>query len=321
MAKKSFFEEPTVAEILKYTSVREASNNLVQIILSLGKEEALIIKRGLIPEKYSSPRKFMKHAETVKLKRYTHLKEAINAKTMPMQLRREAFDRIGTAYHSAYSFKPFMGVDQKTRKISLVECLEGAKLYNYITRLGEGAIEELINIKPYDDAKKVAYEGAEIVVQIPSRTEKESQHQFKFSSVPVVDSKYKWAIANSILTDHNCGSKRFNIRYRYFEEKESSRIFNFCAHEIAAYFAISDYYYNRKRNKIPHQMSQMAIPNQFTADYYGKLEKNCLIRASEEDKPRKLVMAEKEILLWALVERFKHEGTFLAKTKVRDYKW
>ena len=68
-------------------------------------------------------------------------------------------------------------------------------------------------------------------------------------------------------------------------------------------------------------MNQFAIPTQETVDYYVKLTDNCLIKTSEDKNPRKLNSAEKEIMLWGLVKKLKHDDTFFAKDKVKEYNW
>jgi hypothetical protein len=318
MKTKSYFAQPTPGQIKRYTNVREASSDLVNQILDLAKDDALIIKTRLIPQGHKTSKKFMKHAVEIKTKRFYSLEEAIQTRRTPVQLREEAFNDLRTPFKCGYSFKPFLGNDKKTRRVSLVECLEGTKLYCYVHQENSNSITPSITVKPYDDAVRVDREGAEILVKVPSRMKKAPRYEFKVSSVTVADTKNKWANAYNISTDHDCQSKRFNIRYAYDWDKESSKVFNFCAHEVAAYLAIVDYYWTEKKNVIPLQMSQFAIPNKETVDYYNKLSKNCLIQENGE-KTRKLNQAEKEILLWGLVKKLGHDNTFFAKDKVRDY--
>lgn len=321
MTHKTYFQEPTRAQIMKYISVRNFSRDLVSNILSLGENEAGIIEARLIPEEFKNSRKFMKQEQDVKIQRFYSLEAMVNNRKTPVQLREIAFNKIKPQSYSCYSFKPFTGNDTRTRRVSLVECLEGIHLYCYASQPGTGFNKPSIEIKPYHDAKRVEKDGAEIKVKVSSRTKKQPKYEFKFSSVPVIDSREKWTIAYNILTDHNCGSKRFNIRYTFLTDKESSRVFNFCSHEIAAYLAIVDYYKNKEKNIIPLQMSQFAIPTQEAVDFYVKLCNNCLIKAPKSKLPRKLNRAEKEILLWGLVYKLGHDRTFYATEKVRDYKW
>lgn len=321
MALKKYFQEPIVTEIRSKRFSKEINSDLADHILDLNNDEYLIIKSNLIPEEfYEEPRKFMKHGHVVQIPRYRTLENAIKIGKTPVQLREIAFNGIMNKVCSGYTFKPFIGTDKRTRKVSLTECLKGLKLYSYANKEGTS-----IDVKPYDDARKVESEGAEVIVEVPSRREKHDRHKFKFSSVPVSDNSFKWGVAYNVSTNHACESKTFKIKYGWADEKESSREFNFCAHEIAGYFAIIDYYLNKEKNLIPLQMSQFAIGTQLAVDYYNKLNKNCLIQTPDDKRPRRLIVREDEVLLWNLVKRLKHDKTFYSiKSRdgnARDYIW
>ena len=71
-------------------------------------------------------------------------------------------------------------------------------------------------------------------------------------------------------------------------------------------------------------MNHFAQPTQHAVDYYLNLCNNVLIETSDKSgrkTVRKLNVGEKEILLWALVQRDGHDATFWATEKVRDYRW
>lgn len=319
MQKKSFFTSNTISNIKEkeYRQIYDIAE-LEQL-----KENQYTIIPSIIPPEYSSSRKFLKHAPEVMPKRYKSIDEAIESEKMPWQLRKEAFDNISGIDYSGYSFIP-LGRDRRKRKVSLIECLEGARLYTYANQ----NTKEKINVRPYDDAKKVGSEGASIVVSLPSRTIKNPRIRLKLMNIPIIDNKNKYAIANNFSSDHSCESKMFNIRYRYSHDKESSNIFNICAHEIAAYLGTIDYYLNEEKNPVPLQMSQFAIPNQKTVDYYLKLENNVLIKDESlvsKEKLRKMNRAEKEIALWQLVKSFGNNKTFFSKKSIdkrlKDYDW
>jgi len=324
MARKAFFAERKTGEIRAFSDVKQVSANLVANILELGEQEALIIELekgvGLVPQAnyFGNSRKFQKHGPEVRLRRFGSAQEAIKAGRTPVQLREEALDSIRNknGAYCAYSFKPVSGLDFRTRKVSLVDCLEGAQIYAYAHQQ-----HVPIDVKAYDGAARVAREGAEIVVSVPSREEKGDRYTFKFSSVPVSDNSEKFAVANSISTDHACGDKRFNIRYKNFQDKANSRVFNFCAHEIAGYMEIMDHYIREGKNIVPLQMNPFALPTQETVDFYKKLANNCLIKTGDDPRPRKLNDAEREILLWGLVSKLGHDRTFYATEKLRDYDW
>lgn len=315
---KLFFQEPTATTIEDYSYVRYISQDFIDNILDISDDEAVVIEGNLIPEGFKSPRKFIKHGREVKLKRYRSLEQIAKSRKTPVQLREEAFNKIHNKAYSGYSFKPFMRLDTRTRKVSLVECLEGTRIYCYANQQIEGK-PSITVVKSYKDSSGVEKDGADIIVKVPSRIKKMARYNIKFMSVPVVDSRMKWSIAYGISTDHNCMHKKYLIRFKYKNDKETSRQFNFCAHEIAGYLGIIDHFHNKHKNLIPLQMSQFAIPTQDTVDFYKKLCNNSLIRI--DSQVRKLNKAEKEILLWGLVYKLDHDSTFYATEKVKDYNW
>jgi len=325
--KKEFFRVPSAAEILGNDRIIEVSDDMVNSILSLYKDQSIIIKRGLVPESFESSRKFMKHGPEVKPKRQLSLTQMLKDPQRPLDLRNEAMSTISPKAYSGYSFKPFIGTDRKTRRVHLVECLEAAKLYAYCH--SDIAFKPHIELKPYHDAKRVAIDGTEIMGLVPSRTLGQGNYEIRFYSVPIAENKRKWGLAYNISTSHNCKSKLFNIRYRFETDKESSKQFNFCAHEIAMYMAIIDHYHDKHNNLIPIEQSQFALPTEFTADFYKRLDTNVVIQPDEDKNPRRLNRADKEILLWGLVfAQGRDHGfdkaqlkTFFATRKLREYDW
>ena len=315
MSKKKFFKEPTKAKIKRkdYIDV-----NGFMGISNLQSDQYTVIP-DLVPKGYESARKFMKHGPEVKPRRVHSLKQALVNPRTPVQLREEAFNKLRGHNYCGYSFMP-IGRDARKRKVSLIECLEGARIFAYAHQWTG------IKVKSYADSKKVRIDGAEVVVEVPSRTKKERKARFKFVNIPIVDSPEKYAISSNIGSDHSCGAKRFNIRYRYSDDKESSGIFNICAHEIAGYLGLVEQTWEEDKNIIPLQMSQFAIPTQETVDYYLRLGNNVLVEdPNSKDKLRKLNRAEKEIALWALVQGLGHDETFFAKGdrdgSLKDYNW
>jgi hypothetical protein len=319
MVKKSFFYDATKAEIKKGNQV-----DVIEIpeFLNLNPDQFTVVS-PFVPKGFESARKFMKHGKEVLPQRYHSLDQSVSDGRTPVQLREEAFDKIKDSNFCGYSFMP-IGRDRRKRKVSLVECMEGARIFAYANQVnGTG-----IDIRPYADAARVRREGAEIVFRVPSRTKGEKKTEFKMTSMPVRDSKEKYLIAQGVGSDHSCPSKRFNIRYRYTDDKESSGIVNVCAHEVAAYFKTVQHFVENEKNVIPLQMSPFAIPSQMAVDYYTKLGNNVLVEDKDlkgKDKLRKLNRAEKEIALWGLVKTFGHDDTFYSKNSrdgnVADYSW
>jgi len=319
MAKKAFFREATKAEIAR-KDFKEVT--LLPDISGLASEQFSIIF-PLVPRGYENARKFMKHGREVRPKRFYSLKQAVEDGRTPVQLREEAFNAINGHEFCGYTFMP-LGRDQRKRKVSLVECLEGARIFAYSHQVHGTQIK----VQPYADSARVRRDGAEVVVEVPSREEGADRIQLKLTSVPVVDSPEKYVVSLNMGSDHSCPAKRFNIRYRYSDDKESSGIVNMCAHEIAAYLATVDHFWEERMNVIPLQMSQFVIPSQEMVDYYLRLRNNVLVRdesLKSKDKLRKPDRADTEIALWALVEALKHDRTCYSKRSrdgnVADYKW
>ncbi len=317
--KKAFFREDTKAGIKKKIPVEVSS---VHGIEALNPEQFTIIG-PLVPRGFSSARKFMKHGKEVKPRRVYTIEQALRLRNTPVQLREEAFNHIAGEDYGGYSFVPLRG-DMRKRKVSLLECLEGARLFAYSHQVpGTG-----IKVKPYSDSRRVIQDGAEVVVNLPSRTQGESRLQLKLTSVPVVDGQEKQVVSLGLGSDHSCGAKRFNIRYKYSDSKEGSGILNICAHEVASYLATIEHFWNNEKNMIPLQMSQIAIPSQETVDFYLRLGNNVLVRDGDlkiRDKLRKMNRAEKEIALWNFVKIYGHDRTFYSKASrdgdVGDYSW
>lgn len=318
--KKDFFQARESGEIERKTFV--LLDNFADVE-NLGNEGfAVFNAEAIVPLRYGGGRKFLKHGPEVALRHYSNGIQSNYWGLFPVQLRKEAFDKITNSFYCGYTFFP-IGDDKRKRKVSLTECVEGARIYAYANQVLSSGIE----IKDYSDAKRVRIEGAEVVAEVPSRTKKKSRYKFKLTSVPIVDSPEKDLIVQGIGSNHSCGSKMYKIKYGFEDDKESSSEFSFCAHEIAAYLALVDKKIS-ERNSIPLQMCPFAIPSQRTVNYYLNLENNVLVndfRAGLKGKLRKLNKAEKEIFLWAFVKRHGYEETFFASSKrdgpLRDYNW
>lgn len=306
--RKGFFKKETVASIRKKDKI-EASNNLVEKILDLENKDYLEIKRDLVPEHYT-PKRFLKHGTELKLQRTYSQRETLEKKLIPVRQRQEAFNKIKHPFYSGYTFVP-SSKDRKIRKVSLTNCLEAAKLYFYAENLASK-----ISIKAYSDSQRVKKEGAVFAVKVPSREKKKHSYEFNLVSVPFIDNDEKYTISSSIRTEgHLCKEKQFMFRYKYGTSKEGSDYHYICAHEIAAYIKVAETSWNKDKNIVPLQMSQFVLPTQFFVDYYKKLENNCLIDGKNLNK------AEKEILLWSLVQKQGHDKTCFATEKILNYDW
>ena len=317
--KKAFFKNKTPAQIRK--------NRLVDIakitdVRNLRAGEYSVFE-PYIPKGFENERKFMKHGKTVRPKRYHSLDQSLRDGRTPVQLREEAFDKIKSHEFCGYTFKP-IGRDRRTRKVSLGTCVEGEMLYGYANQTNGTEIK----VQPYADSRRVRRDGAEIIVSVPSRTEKARKHKFKLISIPVIDSPEKHIISLNFGSTHDCGIKRFNIRYTYTDDKESSGIVNICPHEIATYLQVIDFFWNERKQITPLEMSQFVMPSQRMVDYYLKLKNNTLINdkaIKNKTKLRPLNRAELEIALWSAVEEFGYDKTCFARLDrdglVANYDW
>ncbi|MEE9525356.1 MAG: hypothetical protein V3V78_01995 [Candidatus Woesearchaeota archaeon] len=318
MVKKTFFRDPIRGtQVVKGRKVISASKNLVDRVLELGDNEVLVIQREIIPGDYSTAKKFMKHSREVKPKRIYTLSEMVGQRKIPVRIREEAFEAIKSPYFCGYSFVP-AGRDKTKRKVSLGACLEGNRLYCYAHQVRFAGIE----VGQYDDANRVEIEGATVPVRVPSRTKGQRRHDFNLTSVAIEDTPGKYSIAYEIGSEgHLCKHKQYMFRYKSKSSSEKSKIINMCPHEIAAYMEVVDKYWNEDKNIIPLQMSQFVAPTQFLVDQYKKI---CRQVAFETEGSLKVPnLAQKEILLWAIVQKEGHDKTCFAPegTKVREYNW
>ncbi|MDP3728659.1 MAG: hypothetical protein Q8R18_04365 [bacterium] len=323
---KAYFQEPTKGEISQYTR-REAQNNLVDRISSLGEQEHILINRILIPENYNNSWHFLRHGDRVHLRFRDLIQRSISKRNaaVPVDLRIREFDALKekAGAFSGYDYtpldiKPYNHQDTRTRRVSLVECLEGARIYAYTHQVPMPPIE----VEQYTDAKAVEKDGAFFHVHVPSRIKGQGRYRFNLTSVPIRDNLNKWSIAWATASEgHDCLRGMYmGIRYA---QKEDSQIFNWCAHEIAAYIATMNKM-NHRGTRTPLQMSQIALPTQLTVNFYKRLCDSVLIndaKVGEKENIRVLNKAEQEYLLWGLVHKKGHNPTFFAEANLKNYDW
>jgi hypothetical protein len=327
-------------------------NQIFLKIANLNQDEVLVIDKSIIPpqKKYTDPEtneitsnKFMRHAPELKLKRYnsqTNLKKLLqqnNSLLRPAQDIKELYNSINNKPHffyAGYSFKPFYGVaDKETRKFTLTEIIKGT--IEYIARSQNDK-----KINTYDSAKKVSKEGAKIQVTINSRS-KDKKFQIMLSNIPIYYNEYAWSIIYGFDTDHICELKRFrNLNYEKESSKKLSKQHHFCAHDVAAYLSVIDYYYNeyinqfneKQKNRVPYDFRPIIIPNQNGINLFNKLQNNVLIMKSKNNNfeelkkirtktHRHLYNAEIEVFLNVKITNSKIESIIKkpAGTNIKNY--
>ena len=108
--KKTFFREDTKARIKKKSQVVVDSLPEIECV---GEDEFVLVPSFAAVEAYGS-RKFKKHAEEVRLKRYRSMVQAIRSRKTPVQLREQAFNAVSGHNYCGYSFMP-LGRDRRKR--------------------------------------------------------------------------------------------------------------------------------------------------------------------------------------------------------------
>ena len=207
MTKKSFFRERTPAmikklhnkEIYRQKGITERINGLDP------SEEGLILRCQLIPGRFyinvengaQASRKCYHHGDLIALSHPKTKEQCYNSNLTPLQLREQDFSKLekmkeDEIYFTGFSFQPGWA-DRIKRIVPFVWCPEGGKLFAYAENMTEG-----IKVKPYKDSKKVRSEGASVVIEVPSRTQKKPRYQFKLLHVPILRSQYNLASILSI---------------------------------------------------------------------------------------------------------------------------
>jgi hypothetical protein len=310
--RKRFFIEPSAKEIkeLKLSVIKE---DLIDSIEALDTYYGVIIDKDVIPLKGS--RNYMKHGNTVGLQTFDTLEDFLKTDLTLWQLRRDSFNGVKNRCYVGYTYQSiFSEKNKQFRRVSLVECLEGAKLYAYLHQECEGFIP-LIDIVPYADESKAEKKGAYVHVTIPSREKGNRRYTIMFESVPLIDTEDKRKTAMQLSSTHACKYKEFFIGY-----SDCFKRLDFCCHDIAAYFALIENY-AKEGNIIPFQECPFAVPTQKAIDFYRKLGTRVLIKDSDRGI-RKLTNVEKEVLLFGQVYKKGHDALYFPlQGKVKDYDW
>ncbi len=321
MVKKKFFEERTVAQIKKLEKIviepDQTVKDIAKVIEDTASGQYVLVTCQIIPGD-QTVNKFKKHGPDVKLKRFASEEDMIASALTPLDLRAQAFGSITSPFYSCYSIKPF-GVDSRTNRISLETCIEGARIFAYV----ENTPSTSIDIMADYSAKVSRREGTTFVVSVPSRTKGEDKHEFTLYCVPTERANKRFSLWPKLRSTHNCKSKEFGrIRYNYEDQKEDSKVFIYCPHEVAAYLKIcSDR--SKAKNRTPLEMSPFALPSEKTVEFYVKAINNVL-KIDEDGKLRKLNRADIEILLWAMTINHRDDKPWYASGRIRklqDYNW
>lgn len=340
--RKSFFKERTAREIRELEPRQVFSpRKLTERILGLGDSEALELRFEIIPGEFKintethneASRKCYKHGELIALSQPKTQREAYESRRIPLEIRAEDFSKLTSKREEeisyiGYSFYPVQGNDRRKRIIPFVWCLEGARLFAYSESL-QSPMQKGIEVATYDNAEKVALEGAKIICRVPSRTKKSPRYEIRMENVPVINSEERKAIAWGLKSSsgRDPPNKFYNMRYTWAEDREGSDVFAFYPQDIAAYIAIIKHY-KKEHNLVPIEMSQFALPSKQEAEFYKRLCNNIVIfdpTLHSKNRLRKLHVAEKSILIARSISVLGHDNSMYWEPerdgKLKDYDW
>lgn len=330
--RKSEFKYPTRAELLKRKRIQYVSRyNLANKLLSSPSEDQAFILKDDLTENYSSGRKFQKHAEELRLydstfslqqaremTREFSRKHQIRARSIPLHLRESAIEEYLdiNSLPSGFLAHPIKGRDTTPRKYSLYYVVEGHRIFSF------GGVEVTL----YQDAEKVALEGARAKVVVPSRTEGREPYEFRLDREPIVDNDLKFAIGTMFFSTHQCGDKDFGlIRFKGIEKREDSAVYNVCPHEVAARLAVIENQ-SRNDNLVPLENSMIPLISRKFAEGAARALDSLLIQdKTKKDKVRRPRAGELEAVYWLLVAKLgAKESLYASKHRdgiIKDYAW
>ncbi len=312
MSKANYFELPnTVNEVLKGKNVKEAyaRDNLVALVDNLAENEALLIKGKLIPDRFSNAKKFFRYGDELSLRIPKSKLEAIRRRLRPSMLLIDAFSKIPEQPIAAVSF--FSLYDFSTlHRYTIDDVIQGVKIYGYSTRFAEIEIAE---DKEFAKTKEM---GSNIVVGVPSRTEKKPRREFTMQHIPMVDNHNKYLLWSVVEGNCFCEDKRYETSLK--PKTPGHHPVNYCPHEVAAYIAIAARQ-RRKGNNVTAEVMPFPKVSPRLANFWKKLTTRVMI---EPDRKRVLNKAERNILLADFVKEYgAKEAMFSRNAQYSDYRW
>jgi len=334
MVKKSEFKEPNKVRILSRQKINYVNIwNVAYRLLNDNDAERAYILKGNLNQGFSSSRKFRKHAPELRLySSHLSLEEAramteefskkrfLRDQSIPLHLREAVAAGLSiTNLPSGFLWFPIKGRDKRARKISLYHTVDGHRIFTH------GGVK----VKPYADARKVAVEGAEVIVSVPSMSVSNDNYEFKLIRETIVDNEEQFVIGSMFASTHECGDKQFNnIRYKYADDKEDSKLVNICKHEAAARLGIIEYYYreDEKFNYVPLKNSFIPLlSRRFAYGACRALDSLLIFDDDAKDECRKPRAGELEAIYWLLVHQLGPENALFSSTnrdgKLKNYNW
>lgn len=245
MAKKEFFRQPKISEILggkKELKVHQRLT-LVEIINACTPGFALHLTRPVLPRYYDDARNFLKFGN-----------EAMVGNEIWIPPRQA----IATALH--YAKPPFGSIAVRSRvdgvtvtRTMLDTCIQGMKLYVYSLNN-----EPIIVSGPSRSKEDIREMGADFDVSVPSEEIGKERHNVSFSNVPMYETYNKKWLWTDLGAACDCDFTRWWKPRMYSGERL------FCQHMVAAYYAVASLCAKKQLldDQIPEDMNvpKWAIP-------------------------------------------------------------
>lgn len=334
--RKSYFDERTVGEI-RDLPLQEVKGNLAASILECAPDRGIVIARPVIPARFyhqddssaDAARRWYKHGFYLNLWQPTTITQALEEKVYPHQVREATFDheirgrREEAITTQGYAFRPIQGADRRKRLVPFAWVLEGMRIAAYaLNKTSDG-----LQVYPLVDAQKVAVEGGEVIVHVPSRTEKKERYVVRLGAVPIVDSPQKfalaWSLRSNFLEARSSGHETFGtIRYKARADPEQSEAVFVYPQTMTAHLAVARHFMQHD-NTTPWDMSPFPKASQEAVDFYRKVLNNVLVKderlKTPKHKLRRPYVAERSALLAKLIGlKGTHETFFWLAGGQRD---
>jgi hypothetical protein len=336
MTRKSKFKEPSKAVILSRKDIDYIAREdlAARLVRPVSPDNGFIVQ-GNFGKGFSSDRKFRKHAPAIQLASTNLTKGQMIAATarfdrnpvlrdrsLPLFMRERAISMQLDPENPPSGFLVYPLLDWKDRiprKIPLYHVVDGHRIF----------AEEGVRVVPYADAAKVAREGAEVIMTVPSMTEGVNDYEFVSRHEPVLRNGNMALIGTGITTTHQCGDKQFNnMKYGKPDEDKSSKDIIVCKHEVAGRLGLIEFYYCPAEgwNYVPLQNSFVPLLSRRFAQGAARALDSVLVEdESAKEGARRPRAGELEEMYWLMVDQlgpsealYSHVGR---DGKVKNYDW
>lgn len=319
-------------------------------------------KKGVYREKLTgaqASRRYFHHGDLLALSQERGYNATLGLRDRPLDLRVSAFRQLGKKPQEeinfiGYSWFPVFGEKTK-RVVPFVWLPEAARIFTYaenFTRFvqinratGEKENKTGIKVREFANSRRVLKEGASVVVEVPSRSEKKLHYIFGLRQVPFIPNRPGEENNNlasvlglrhfsihgedyEIINGHT-PQDIFDIRYTFENSRQGSDLVKFSPQDIAGYMGVIKKQLSEQGNPTALTFNPFAFPSRHQADFYLKLCNNVLIFDPTlngwKGDVRKLHLAEKSILLARAIGHFGHNDfSFWDPTRdgsFKDYDW